>query len=414
MTCSHRTAAFTGSLLLVCTPTALAVQDVTVVDAAGGPGSDFTSLASAVASAAEGDLLLVRSGSYGAVSIVGKSLTIQADAGAQVDLLQGLTIQSIESDQSVSVRGIDAGAGQLESALVVAACSGPVWIEDGVFSGTGPGVPFPGGGVRVTGCVSVVFQRCEVASFEHQFLNPGLEVVDAHVILHESTVNGVKGFDQAAFLPNGGSFGVRLVGSDLVASESTIVGGAGGNFVGPAGSCSDGGPGGVGLGTGDGSIATLFGTQILGGPGGSSVGTCSQGTTGEPTVVEAGSTLTQEPKGLGTLVRSSPVREGETYDVEISGEPGAFAWLVFSAKQTVGLSLPPLAGELLVSIAPLALFSLGPLPGDGSLVLNAPFDQLPNGVEGVAIFAQLVTLSAADGVLRLGAGTLQVLLDVGL
>ena len=39
-------------------------QSVRVVDIAGGPGSEFTSLAAAVSSAAEGDLLLVRGGDY--------------------------------------------------------------------------------------------------------------------------------------------------------------------------------------------------------------------------------------------------------------------------------------------------------------------------------------------------------------
>ncbi len=60
---------------------------VLVVDASGGPGSNFTSLGPAVASAQSGDVLLVRSGGYlDSIVLDGKSLTVIADAGASVQI----------------------------------------------------------------------------------------------------------------------------------------------------------------------------------------------------------------------------------------------------------------------------------------------------------------------------------------
>ncbi len=55
-----------------------------VVDAAGGPGTNFTSIAAAVAAVPDGARLLVRPGTYAAFTVHQKGLTILGDAGAAV------------------------------------------------------------------------------------------------------------------------------------------------------------------------------------------------------------------------------------------------------------------------------------------------------------------------------------------
>ena len=63
---------------------------VIVIDAANGPGTDFTNLAG-VASAPDGSTVLIRTGDYpGPLTINGKSLTVQADEGAQVRVTLGI------------------------------------------------------------------------------------------------------------------------------------------------------------------------------------------------------------------------------------------------------------------------------------------------------------------------------------
>jgi pectin methylesterase-like acyl-CoA thioesterase len=56
---------------------AAALADVHVVDASGG--GDFTTLQAAVNAAADGDTLLVRSGSYDGFLLTGKGLSIVAE-----------------------------------------------------------------------------------------------------------------------------------------------------------------------------------------------------------------------------------------------------------------------------------------------------------------------------------------------
>lgn len=52
-----------------------------IVDAANGPGTNFTDLPAAIQAAASGDTVLVRSGTYAPFAVAGKALTIRG-AGA--------------------------------------------------------------------------------------------------------------------------------------------------------------------------------------------------------------------------------------------------------------------------------------------------------------------------------------------
>ena len=77
--------ALARALLVSALSLPLAAQgNVWIVDAAGGPGTDFTSLAAGAAAAAHGDTLLVRTGGYGPFPFAGKSLRVIADIGADV------------------------------------------------------------------------------------------------------------------------------------------------------------------------------------------------------------------------------------------------------------------------------------------------------------------------------------------
>ncbi len=63
---------------------AVAPAQVFIVDAAGGPGSSFTSISAAVASVPNGAVLQVRTGTYAPFAINGKGLTILGLGGVEI------------------------------------------------------------------------------------------------------------------------------------------------------------------------------------------------------------------------------------------------------------------------------------------------------------------------------------------
>jgi hypothetical protein len=82
---------------------ASAHAEVIVVDANDGPGADFTSLSAAIAAAKNGDVLLMRSGTYdGIFSIVDKAIAIIADDGADVVVTSTALTQVIDATIQVS------------------------------------------------------------------------------------------------------------------------------------------------------------------------------------------------------------------------------------------------------------------------------------------------------------------------
>ena len=63
---------------------AAAVAQTFIVDVNSGPGTNFTSIAAAVAAVPDGAVLEVRPGTYAAFTIQNKSLTVFGQAGVQV------------------------------------------------------------------------------------------------------------------------------------------------------------------------------------------------------------------------------------------------------------------------------------------------------------------------------------------
>ena len=62
------------------------VQTIWIVDAANGPGTNFTNLPAAVAAAQSGDTIVVMPGNYKPFDVTGKALTILG-SGASITIL---------------------------------------------------------------------------------------------------------------------------------------------------------------------------------------------------------------------------------------------------------------------------------------------------------------------------------------
>jgi hypothetical protein len=115
----HPIAALTVVLVLLAPP---ARADVLVVDASGG--GDFSSLQAAIDAALDGDVLLVRSGAYGALTVDGKALDVFADSGALVRVSGSSTLRNLPAGGALVLSGIEFDGGQpWRATLSVLACA---------------------------------------------------------------------------------------------------------------------------------------------------------------------------------------------------------------------------------------------------------------------------------------------------
>src|SRR5262245_23875185 len=169
--------------------------NVLVVDAAGGPGSAFTDIQPAINAAANGDIVLVRSGSYAGFEVQAKSVSIVADAGASVVVNSASTIKQLGDDQRVEVMGvtltpIPQALGQSLLPLDVTSCAGVVWLER-VTATAQWNASFPSvSGLRVANCASVTLLRCTFqASIPGGFAGPsgapGLDVSNSTLAIYD-------------------------------------------------------------------------------------------------------------------------------------------------------------------------------------------------------------------------------------
>ena len=79
-----------------------------VVDASNGPGTNFTSIATAVAAVPDGAALQVRGGSYGSFTIDNKSLAVLGGPGVVIDDLPGtVEVRNLSSQRRVVIRNLE-------------------------------------------------------------------------------------------------------------------------------------------------------------------------------------------------------------------------------------------------------------------------------------------------------------------
>lgn len=388
---------------------------VHVVDPAGGPGSDFTTIFAAHAAASPGDVLLLRGGTYDEFLSITKGVTLLAD-GAPVGITS-ITVSNVPAGPPVRIRGVTVLEGPGVSPGVASAfnCDAAVWFEDCVFL-SAP-VPFQSGGVRAFNCRAFVLVRCEIPPPDDSLvqIGPSLGVTDSDVWVFDSEIVGMSGFS-SLFGAAAGSAAVQVDGGTLVASGSIFRGGKGGNGQ-PAPNCTTGSNGGAGLiVTGEASVLRVDAT-IVGGAGGLATGDpgCAPGVDGPDVVTNSGS-VTGVP-GLparGTLAEA-PVREGDLLTVSLTDlavEPGDYAWIMWSLDATSGQtgSLGSLFGSVGVLSAP-TLIVLGPLPASPTFDLSVVVPELGPGFESVELFVQGLVLDVSASKIAPTAPSMLTLLD---
>ena len=397
------------SLLLV-TPTL--GQNVLVVDDDGG--FDHTDLQPAVDAAQSGDVILVRDGAYGSVTIVGKSLTLAADAGAAVTC-GSVSVLSVQAGDAVVVAGLDATSDPFVLALSVADCPGHVQLEHCRFAGaTAP----TRDAARVSNSASVVLIDCEFEGGAGSPSHPpgadpggvGLGITASSVTAHEVRALGGVGYPAQAVQGSSGGRGVELFDGFLYLSGCDVDGGSGGvgkpsnGFFDP---CIDGAPGGTGLFASGTVDVRRRDSAIDGGPGGFGYD-CVSGADGTDVFAPAGSVTPMSGPARGFGLTVDPVREGQATSLAFTGLPGELVILQLSPNPEC--SFQPFFGGTVLVGQPIFYAFLGTLDAGGAKTVGFTIQPAPPAVLATPVYVQGVLWNPSDG-FTLTTGELALLLD---
>jgi hypothetical protein len=374
---------------------------VHVVAPVPGPDVEFTSIAAAVAASADGDTILVRSGSYPAFGVNGHSVAITAEEGGDVVVAGGVFVIGVPAGGFVSLHGLSVYADEFSAAISLLNNPGPVWLEDctltgfqhGFYSVFLQGTPAllvdHSDSVAVTGCL---LQGGWGAAGE-----PGASCISSNVHLYASTLIGGAGHCEDAPSQHCGDAGpgLRVWGGFASAQSSTLEGGAAaaGLSACPGCQCSQIGKGGVAVELSTGSPWLEFYDVTL--TAGAATEPC--GAAGSDISGADNGQIVESFGGKFVLGFGSPVNEGGVTTLSADGRPGDTAFVLFSLLPQDAW-LEKQGGSLLCSL-PAVIMVLGQLDAMGQLTVPVEVPPLPPGFEGLPIVLQGLRLSGSEGML---------------
>lgn len=361
------------------------VPTIWIVDAANGPGTNFTSLPAAVDAAQSGDTLIVRPGTYLGFSTYGKALTIYGSGSATVITPSGMApdfeptvIQAVPAGSAFTIAGVTFQAPAIQAfalPVTLRVLFGKVVLSD-VSVTAAPGftsgghalqVEWPGGQVHAVRCTfsgglgagtsmmgghggngalvdrgTLVADSClfvggeatdSASGFGHGVGGDGVAAYweSSHVSLHRTSCTG----GPSSANGHGGS-GVRSYGAPILVSGSS------------ADVLQGGGYSSYGVWTGDtGPDVTVYGSVTI-----------LPGITGAPTF---GNVVLVQP-GLpaisiaGTASPSGELDAAATVTVTLAGSPLApFVLGVSLLPAYTPVTEVPAPAPLLIGLAPTAL-----------------------------------------------------------
>ena len=369
---------------LLCFASQLAAQDsVHVVDPSGA--GDFTTITSAVGFAADGDLILVRAGTYGCLKLDGsKGVTIQASGPGAVNLTY-LEVSDLASHLTVAVRGLTLdGLGCCcwpSAGIVTKNCAGEIWIEDCFMDSNFPTA------VRILHSDAVVFANTFVA--------PSIQSVPA-VRIESSTVfiadSELVGFHPSVTVAVEGGTGLSVLNSTVFVTGGRLVGGKGGLGSTAGGSCIPAGAGGPAIRVDGVSSVELLGVALEPGAGGPGGPGCPDGPEG-PEVDLISGTAVVIPDAAPVLRLDSPGVGGDLGNLTIQSQPGDLTWLVLSPDFGQPMSLAAFLGTAAVE-PPVILVPFGVVPDSGTINASVLLPELGPGVH-LSFFGQVAAVRGA-------------------
>jgi hypothetical protein len=339
-----------------------------VVDVNNGPGTDFTSLATAANTAPDGAVLLVRAGSYPGMAISGKSLKVLAEPGV---VLFGTTAFA----SAIAVSGTPAGKSVVLQGLTVT--SGfPGWAGRISLSNNQGSVLLDRSRVAsgVQGLLTV--QQCDavlVRGLDNATSSVRAEVTQSQLVCENSRIAVSQG---TAMSITGGSVQLR---------DCTVAAGV---FVAPAN-----------------AIAMTGGeVRILGNS------TLQAGIAGTPQVCVAGTgTVRHEPSvafvngvpfgpgitsTVATMPRMRASLSGGQVAVELQGEPGTIGAIALALVGTP-LLVPGIQDALWLDPASTTVVTFGVFAAGAPITTSLPWAGGP--VPAVRAVWQGVALDASGG-----------------
>jgi hypothetical protein len=398
----------------------------------GGIDGDFQEIDTAYAAAQDGDTILVRLGVYPKVTIGGnKSVTITSDFPGWVLIEGRVVVLGVSEGKTVVLNGLRA-TGEVGSfppymgyGLAVLNCSGRVrvqncdftgadgdpdgWEWDGLFDYEVTGHAAGWDGVLVrdsTGPIS--FSHCDLVGGDgtnmESFLidmsgcgcvagepgGNGLRVENSNAVtVAHSTATGGRG-STSDYAGGRGGAGVSAHNSFVQVTGGLFDGGDGG---GAFDCCTGftGGPGGHGVDADAGSVAWTLEPSGTGGDGGSAL---LAGPGPDGVLVGGAGAITNFPGTSRELMVSTPVYDDGSVTVTLSGNPGDQA-LVFLSSGTGFAQVSGFQGTWL--LGPSFGFSIGAIPGGGTLTLVAPAP--PLAVEHLGFHLQALVGGVGDAAL---------------
>jgi len=397
--------------LLLAALAGLLRADVVYVDASGN--GDFLQVQPAIDAALDGDVILVRSGTYPGFTIDQARVFVIADAGALVKVASKVTIKNTSTNGLVLLAGLDieglktyVAAEQI--GLEILNNSGHVRIQGcNVRGGMGydNGVMgLPGGNASsIVNSSKVAFAACSLTGGTgggiplwvvqggdggHGVVEQGSAVAFYDCLL-KGGVGGQADYLAPKFSAGDGGDGCRALDFGIFASGCQFQGGTGG------GEAWTPGDGGDGLVVNPGAQAQLLSNTFAGGQGGFSF----HGSFGQTGLPQSGGGVFHHFSGAARKLQASVLAaENASLQIQLSGEPGDRFWLASSATP-VFIYMPAYAG---IQLVPLPVFlanrPLTILPASGTATLVLPTPNVASGLPVHRQFLQGVVLSASGQV----------------
>jgi hypothetical protein len=385
------------ALLLLAAPAAAQLPHLWTVDD-DGP-ADFAVIQQAIDASGPTDHIVVHDGVYAGFEIVETRLTLEAAAGARVEIRGPVEVHDLHGSGWVFLRGLRtsaAPASEGETATFLAKNSiGPIWVEDCSF-----GAPFgvSGAASRFHGDAAtidqanVIFVRVDLRGGSGVGGQPGgagLVLAPANAWVHGSRIAGGDALARGGPPASGGP-GISQEGGFLFLGGSRVSGGDGASAL--DATCLDGGDGGDGL-----TLLGLFpvlesqDNALAGGAGGASL--CgAPGADGAPSAVLTPAGITDLPGSSVTVVAAKPVSDGDPQTLTVTGAPGDLVLLAWSFLHDT-TDVPGAAGWLLL-FEPAQLLTRTLLPASGTATLTAvlPGPHLSAHVEALTFYVQPIAL----------------------
>ncbi|MBI5361681.1 MAG: hypothetical protein HZA53_00790 [Planctomycetes bacterium] len=398
---------------------------VLVVDASGGGA--FIDLAPAVAAAQDGDVVLVRTGSYSGFTVTNKALDLVADSGASVLVNGTVRIQNLALTRAVTLTGREVHAPPAFAAVIVGGNAGSVRIQGCTLRGGDANAcaALSNGGtallVQLSSDVAVARSACvggdgaeaEVASGTGGY---GLFATQSRVAVHDSSVRGGRGGDFNYLCPPSFGYGYSGRGGEgadvasglhFFASGCDFTGGDGGSNGAPS---VIGGCGAAGLGSTQTASADLraLDSTFAGGLPGGGFNPCGSGAYAPLDL--HGATLTVLPGSARHLNASRVTREHQTARLEIVGAPGDRVELRFADSARFAPAIAARGVDLLARRGPTPVLQAGTIGPNGTLTIAWPVAELGPGVAARHLFSQAACIDTS-GVTTLTNASCLVLLD---